>query len=119
MSNAVTDGVGLELTRPQVNDVRRKAQADGSLRVLLAGIASQTQLACFPEWFDDRRMSRSLVTGLLVLATLPADGSMIRVAEIARILGLNTSTTHRYLTTLLAVGLVERDPATRRYRLAA
>jgi DNA-binding IclR family transcriptional regulator len=32
---------------------------------------------------------------------------------------MNTSTTHRYVTTRLAVGLIERDPATRRYRVAA
>jgi DNA-binding IclR family transcriptional regulator len=30
---------------------------------------------------------------------------------------MNTSTTHRYVTTLLAVGLLERDPSTRKYRL--
>jgi DNA-binding IclR family transcriptional regulator len=28
------------------------------------------------------------------------------------------STAHRYISTLVAVGLVERDPASRRYRLA-
>jgi DNA-binding IclR family transcriptional regulator len=31
---------------------------------------------------------------------------------------MNPTTTHRYLSTLVAVGLVERDPGTRRYRLA-
>jgi IclR family pca regulon transcriptional regulator len=54
-----------------------------------------------------------------VLSCFPADGGYLGIAELARTLGMNTSTTHRYVTTLLAVGLLERDPATRRYRLAA
>jgi hypothetical protein len=32
-------------------------------------------------------------------------------------LGMSPSTRHRYMTTLLAVGLPEQDPRTRRYRL--
>jgi DNA-binding IclR family transcriptional regulator len=31
---------------------------------------------------------------------------------------MNPSTTHRYLATLVAVGLLEQDPHTREYRLA-
>jgi len=32
-------------------------------------------------------------------------------------LGMSPSTKHRYMTTLSAVGLLEQDPRTRRYRL--
>jgi DNA-binding IclR family transcriptional regulator len=32
---------------------------------------------------------------------------------------MSPSTTHRYMTTLLAVGLLEQEPRTRRYRLPA
>ncbi|HLM87396.1 MAG TPA: helix-turn-helix domain-containing protein [Solirubrobacteraceae bacterium] len=73
----------------------------------------------YPAQMDDRRLSRSLLSGLLVLSCFPADGRSLGIAELARILAMNTSTTHRYVTTLLAVGLLERDPATRRYRLVA
>jgi DNA-binding IclR family transcriptional regulator len=38
--------------------------------------------------------------------------------EIAGELGMSPSTAHRYLQTLLELGLVERSPRTRRYRLA-
>jgi DNA-binding IclR family transcriptional regulator len=31
---------------------------------------------------------------------------------------MSPSTTHRYLSTLLAVGLLEQDPRTRRYQVA-
>ncbi len=73
----------------------------------------------FPAQMEDRRLSRSLLSGLLVLSCFPADGGYLGIAELARMLDMNTSTTHRYVTTLLAVGLLERDSATRRYRLAA
>lgn len=73
----------------------------------------------YPAQLEDRRLSRSLLSGLLVLSCFPSDGSYLGIAELARMLGMNTSTTHRYVTTLLAVGLLERDAATRRYRLAS
>ncbi len=73
----------------------------------------------YPAQMEDRRLSRSLLSGLLVLVLLPDRGGYLGIAELARMLDMNTSTTHRYVTTLLAVGLLERDPATRRYRLAA
>ena len=73
----------------------------------------------YPAQLQDRRLSRSLLSGLLVLSCFPADGGSLGIAELARRLDMNTSTTHRYVTTLLAVGLLDRDPATRRYRLAS
>jgi len=54
-----------------------------------------------------------------VLSCFPTEGGFLGIAELARMLDMNTSTTHRYVTTLLAVGLLERDPATRKYRLVA
>jgi IclR family pca regulon transcriptional regulator len=63
-------------------------------------------------------MSRSLLMGLLVLASFPSDGSDLAVIDVAKRLEMSASTTHRYLTTLLSVGLLEQDPRSRRYRLA-
>jgi DNA-binding MarR family transcriptional regulator len=60
-------------------------------------------------------ISSALVRGLLVLAAFPADGTPRRLSEIAAELGMKTSTVHRCLTTLVAVGLLERDGETRRY----
>jgi DNA-binding IclR family transcriptional regulator len=40
------------------------------------------------------------------------------IAELARMLDMNASTAHRYVTTPLAVGLLKRDPGTPRYGLA-
>jgi hypothetical protein len=67
---------------------------------------------------DDRRLSHGLLTGLLLLALVPDDGSLIGVAQLARLAGMNTSTTHRYLSTFVAAGIMERDHTTRHYRLA-
>lgn len=66
----------------------------------------------------ERALSRSLLMGLLVLAAFPSDGSEVGVGELARLLGMTTTTTHRYVSTLEAVGLLERDPRRRRYRLS-
>lgn len=82
-------------------------------------LALDSEQWSLPAQMEDRRLSRSLLSGLLVLSCFPADGGYLGIAELARMLDMNTSTTHRYVTTLLAVGLLERDPATRRYRLAS
>jgi DNA-binding MarR family transcriptional regulator len=66
----------------------------------------------------DPRLSRSLLAGLSLLLFLPVDGSSTRVTELAAMLNMSSSTAHRYVQTLLAVEMVERDPRTRRYRLA-
>jgi DNA-binding MarR family transcriptional regulator len=93
---------------------------------LLAGLGDLRQTLAekaFPprptEWGADafsQAFSRSLLLGLLVLASLPPDGSYLRVVDIARRVELRSGTTYRYLTTLVLAGLVERDDASRRYR---
>jgi hypothetical protein len=65
----------------------------------------------------DRTLSRSLILGFLILSCFPVDGSYRRNIEIAGMLGMSASSTHRYVSTLLALGLLERHPSTRRYRL--
>jgi DNA-binding IclR family transcriptional regulator len=47
------------------------------------------------------------------------DSPCIGNAELARRLGLSVSTTHRYVSTLVALGLAERAPKSRKYRRAA
>ncbi len=64
------------------------------------------------------RFSRSLLRGLMVLASFPADGSDRSVTDVAKQLGMGVSTTHRYASTFVEVGVLERDPISRRYRLA-
>jgi hypothetical protein len=108
----------IELSQAQVDRVVRAAADSGSMAVLLSGLERvRGTLAAGPAQLQDPRLSRSLLSGLLLVASLPEDGSYMGNAQLARTLGMNVSTVHRYLQTLVAVGLVERDPSTRRYRL--
>jgi Fic family protein len=111
--------VAIELSPSQVDKVVRAAAGSGTMSVLLAGLEDlRSALDAGPEQLEDSRLSRSLLSGLLMLAAFPTDGSYLRNADVARMLGMNLSTAHRYIQTLVAVGLVERDPSTRQYRLA-
>jgi hypothetical protein len=108
----------IELSPAQVDRVIRSAADGGSISILLSGLRDVREvLAREPRQLEDSRLSRSLLSGLLMLASFPTDGSYLGNAEIARMLDMNPSTTHRYVSTLVAVGLLERDPSTRRYRL--
>jgi Fic family protein len=110
----------LELSRAQVDQIVRAASKGGSVSTLLASkLDSPERLAETLADFDDTRLSRSLLSGLLVFATFPANGESLGNIEVARMLGMNPSTAHRYISTFLELGLLERDAGTRRYRLAA
>lgn len=117
--------IAIELTKAQVDEVVRGAGSGGTMSVLLSALrAPNWALAMrpgnesYPEQLEDRRLSHSLLSGLLVLSCFPPDGAYLGVADISRMLKMNTSTTHRYMSTLLAVGLLERDPDLRKYRMA-
>jgi DNA-binding transcriptional ArsR family regulator len=115
----------LELSRNQVAMVLRAADSSGAPSTLLSGLqtagsrpaASVDDLLGLAD-VDERRLSRSLLSGLLVLACFPLDGALLGIAELARQLDMSPSATHRYVSTLLAAELLERDPDSRRYRLA-
>ena len=117
--------VVLELSRTQVAKVMRTAGGSGAPSTLLSGLhgpgaphtADVEDLMALAE-ADERRLSRSLLSGLLVLACFPLDGAELGIAELARRLKMSPSATHRYVSTLLAAELIERDSETRRYRLA-
>lgn len=109
----------IELSQAQVDRVVREASLSGNMSVLLAGLADLREvLESSPRILEDTRLSRSLLSGLLMLAVLPSDGSYVGNAQLAQRLRMPMSTAHRYVTTLVAAGLVERDPTTRKYRLA-
>ena len=70
-----------------------------------------------PNETSDPRMSRSLLRGLSLLAGFGPDGAERGIVELAEDLGMSASTAHRYALTLVEVGLLERCPRTRKYRL--
>jgi predicted transcriptional regulator len=118
-TSATTEPVYIELTQAQVDRVVRGASGSGTMSALLAGLDGVRQtLEDAPQQIEDRRLSRSLLSGLLLLACFPTDGAYLSNTEVARRVGMNMSTAHRYISTLVSVGLLERDPGTRHYRLA-
>jgi DNA-binding IclR family transcriptional regulator len=65
----------------------------------------------------DARLSRSLLRGFSMLTCFDLSGEPRGIVEVAEELGINPSTAHRYALTLLALGLLERSPQTRKYSL--
>jgi hypothetical protein len=108
----------IELNRAQINDVLRQESGVGAAFLAIPHLQnSHAWITRLLERNDPKRLSDSLLTGLLVLASLPSDRSWVKVTDFARDCGLNSSTTHRYLATLHAVGIIEQDPQSRQYRL--
>ena len=65
---------------------------------------------------SDPRLSRSLLRGLSILTRF-GEVRERGIVEIAQELGMSPSTAHRYAQTLIELGLLERCPRSRKYRL--
>jgi IclR family pca regulon transcriptional regulator len=65
----------------------------------------------------DPGMSQSLERGLAVLALFKSGRPLMGVSEIGRELELTRSTAHRYVATLAALGYLQQDRESKRYRL--
>jgi IclR family transcriptional regulator, acetate operon repressor len=61
--------------------------------------------------------AQAVTRALSVLACFRGGTPDLGVSDIARMLDLTTSTTHRLIRTLVNAGFLERDPRTSRYRL--
>lgn len=72
-----------------------------------------------PSDLDDPRLSQSLIRGLSLLTCFGPDGAARGIVELAHDAGMSPSTAHRYASTLLELGLLERDSKSRKYRLPA
>jgi DNA-binding MarR family transcriptional regulator len=112
-----TGGISLMLTPGQVTLVLKAAGGTrGQFRQfsLLAEEHPRELLAS--PLLEDRKISQSLLIGLVVLVSFPLDGSERANKDISLELGIAASTAHRYIYTLVAAGLLEQDPVTRCYR---
>lgn len=117
--------VSIVLSRNQVDQIVRAVLGEGSRSSPHAvlnvhdGHLTQALSQRYRDLQGNRRLSRSLLAGLMVLSCFSLGDADLGIKEISERLGLNSSTVHRYVATLLAAGLLERDPDTRRYRLAS
>lgn len=65
----------------------------------------------------DPRTSRSLEFGVAILESFSNERQELGIAALSDIVGISRSTTHRYATTLVALGYLEQDNK-RKYRLS-
>jgi IclR-like helix-turn-helix domain-containing protein len=75
------------------------------------------QAGYMPSDTTDPRLSRSLLRGLSILTCFGPTGDPRGIVELAGELDMSPSTAHRYAFTLVELGLLERCPKTRKYRL--
>ncbi len=114
----VDDSISITLNRAQVSHVLRQTQEATGIASALSGLADNEKLAqAYASIRDKPELSRSLLIGLLVLRCFPEDGSPRGIKEVADTIGTKPSNAFRYMATLVAAGLLERDPKTRRYHL--
>jgi IclR family transcriptional regulator, pca regulon regulatory protein len=91
-------------------------RGNGSGRVYLdgAGRVSEDRSSKVPD--NDGRYSLSLGHGLAILASFSAEHPTLGIADMASVLSMSRSTTHRYAATLAQLGYLEQN-SSRRYRL--
>jgi IclR family pca regulon transcriptional regulator len=65
----------------------------------------------------DPRLSRSMEFGLAILQSFSEESATLGIADLAKLVGIKRSTTHRYATTLVVLGYLEQD-SKRKYHLA-
>jgi hypothetical protein len=112
----VSEDVTITLSSAQVASVLRDALGGEGLVAALAGLRSGEWLdGVLLSLLDDDSLSRSTVRALMVLSVFPADGAERKLTGVAKQLGMSASTTHRYVHTWVAVGLLEQSDS-RRYR---
>jgi hypothetical protein len=75
--------------------------------------AAQTALT---RALSDPQLSQSLLRGLTILSCYGPGRPWRAIIDLAKELEMSPSTTHRYVKTLRAVGLLEQHPSTREYR---
>ncbi len=133
MSKKKKDEITIALSPVQVEQVMRAAgqHRNGTVSNLLLaaldnayqptngnrppGLQKATRQA-LEEALNDPQLSQSLLRGLAILASYGPDRPWRAIIDLAQQLGMSPSTTHRYVKTLRAVGLLEQNPSTREYR---
>ncbi len=107
--------ITIALTADQVADIVLAAagSGQGAPAPLLDWLNPRTLTSTLA---DDPKLCRSLVIGLSMLLSFPTTGEPRGAKEVADELNLGRSTTHRYVRTLLRIGLLAQDPQTHRYR---
>jgi hypothetical protein len=109
----------ITLTDSQVAQIVGRAAGVVGLNQMLAPVGGEATIRRLLEAAEDiDSYSRSTLRALMVLAAFPDDGTSREITDVARQLGLSPSTTHRYVGTWVAIGVLVQQPRTRTYRRA-
>lgn len=109
--SAPAGGAGRRAGRGARGDADRSVRGDAGTDRSARGVRGSA------DEVSDQRLSRSLLRGLSLLTGFGPDGQPRGIVELAGELGMSPSTAHRYALTLVELGLLERCPKTRKYRL--
>jgi hypothetical protein len=110
-----TNGTVSSLLAAALDNAHCTSEGDAQARNFLR---EATQLA-MNSALGDPQLSQSLLRGLAVLSCYGPERPWRPIVDLAKELGMSPSTTHRYVKTLRAVGLLEQNPTTREYRPVA
>jgi hypothetical protein len=113
ISTLIADSLAAPVARG-ANGSRRSAPSGSDKSAERGSLAARGYM---PSETTDARLSRSLLRGLSLLTGFGPDGEQRGIVELADDLGMSPSTAHRYALTLVELGLLERCPRTRKYRL--
>jgi len=125
MSKPHDPPISITLSPAQVDQVLRAASRSTApgLAGLLSGSLRRSEEASVQGTAGrrgaDTRLSRSLLRGLSILTCFDSAGEERGIVELSKQAGMSASTAHRYALTLIELGLLERSPRSRRYRLPA
>ncbi len=110
--------VSITLSPGQIEEIVRAAEPGRApgFAALISAALNRAEGTGVPA-YDDRRLSRSLLRGLAILTCFGADERTLGLMEIAERMQISPSTIHRYVITLVEVGLLEQSPKTRKYSL--
>jgi hypothetical protein len=113
----------LALSDAQIEEVLRGADgADGGglhgFLLARAGRTDQLSMARSEELASEEKLSLSVLRAFAILQFLSFEGEERPVSDIAWGVEGTTSTTHRYLTTLKKIGLIDQLDVSRKYLLA-
>lgn len=87
---------------------------------MMTGLSKTTASPPGPTTLPDAkpRLDTTIVKGMRVIETLAQSAKPLGVSELARMLDLQKSNTHRILNTLMELGYVQKEPGTPLYQLS-
>lgn len=114
--------IQIQLSDKQIAQVVQEA-GDGGIRSLLSarldegGVRKSLTELIHDPLMNEPGISRSVMRSWIVFAAFTPVGTERRITDVARELEMTPSTTHRYIATLTALGLLEQT-VNSQYRIA-